>query len=50
MVQVVKREDVVWNRPVFKAPPLNVKPPVAALTSFSASLRKVSASTNKSTR
>ena len=28
LVRVVSREDVLWNRPVFKAPPLNVRPPV----------------------
>lgn len=27
MVRVVSRSDVTWNRPVFKAPPLNVAPP-----------------------
>lgn len=28
LVRVVLREDVLWNRPVFKAPPLQVQPPV----------------------
>ena len=28
LVRIVSREDVLWNRPVFKAPPLNVQPPV----------------------
>ena len=28
LVRVVSREDVMWNRPVFKAPPLIVRPPV----------------------
>ena len=28
LVRVVSREDVMWNRPVFKAPPLAVRPPV----------------------
>jgi hypothetical protein len=28
LVRVVSREDVLWNRPVFKAPPLVVRPPV----------------------
>jgi hypothetical protein len=27
MVHVVSREDVLWNRWVFKAPPLEVTPP-----------------------
>ena len=26
-VRVVSRADVTWNRPVFKAPPLEVVPP-----------------------
>lgn len=25
MIRSVTREDVLWNRPVFKAPPLNPK-------------------------
>jgi hypothetical protein len=28
LVRVITREDVMWNRPVFKAPPLAVQPPV----------------------
>jgi hypothetical protein len=28
-VRVLTREDVMWNRPIFRAPPLNVKPPTA---------------------
>ncbi len=28
MVRVVSREDVQWNRPVFKAPPLAVSTPI----------------------
>ena len=27
IVQMVNREDVLWNRPVFRAPPLQVVPP-----------------------
>ena len=27
IVQMVSREDVLWNRPVFRAPPLKVSPP-----------------------
>lgn len=34
LVRVVSREDVLWNRPVFKAPPLNVKPPVIEAKMF----------------
>ena len=34
LVRVVSREDVLWNRPVFKAPPLNVRPPVIDCKAF----------------
>ncbi len=34
LVRVVSREDVLWNRPVFKAPPLVVRPPVVDETAF----------------
>ena len=27
IVQFVTREDVLWNRPIFRAPPLQVAPP-----------------------
>jgi hypothetical protein len=27
MVSVVSRSDVTWNRPIFKAPPLEIVPP-----------------------
>jgi hypothetical protein len=27
IVQMVNREDAMWNRPVFRAPPLRVEPP-----------------------
>ena len=27
IVQMVTREDMMWNRPVFRAPPLQVAPP-----------------------
>ena len=30
IVRVIKREDVVWNRPTFKAPPLVVVVPSAS--------------------
>jgi len=38
MVRVVSREDVLWNRPVFKAPPLAVQPPVFDATVFASDL------------
>jgi len=35
IVRMVTREDVLWNRPVFKAPPLVVSvPPVEELFGF----------------
>jgi len=27
IIQMVTRDDVLWNRPVFRAPPLQVAPP-----------------------
>jgi len=41
IVRVYTREDVLWNRPVFKAPPLNVViPPVADLSELAFGIRK----------
>jgi len=34
LVRVMSREDVMWNRRVFKAPPLRVRPPVIDATAF----------------
>lgn len=34
LVRVVTREDVTWARPVFKAPPLRVQPPLADVAAF----------------
>lgn len=34
IIQMVMREDVLWNRPVFRAPPLKVKTPVVAPSDF----------------
>jgi hypothetical protein len=34
MVRVVSREDVLWDRPVFKAPPLVVRAPVIDVKTF----------------
>lgn len=36
------REDALWNRPVFKAPPLNIKPQIYDATIFEHDLRRVS--------
>ena len=35
LVRVVSRADVMWNRPVFRAPPLHVRPPVVDERVFS---------------
>lgn len=50
LVQVVRREDVLWSRPIFKAPPLNVKPPVSPLASLPAVSRRASGSSAKTPR
>jgi hypothetical protein len=34
IVQMVTREDMTWNRPIFRAPPLRVEPPVVDATAF----------------
>lgn len=36
LVCIVAREDVQWNRPIFKAPPLEVQPPLADVASLTA--------------
>lgn len=40
IVRVLNREDIHWNRPLFKAPPLNVVPPVADVAELVRSVRK----------
>jgi hypothetical protein len=40
LVRSVKREDVLWNRPVFKAPPLVVRPPLEDIAVFTSDLRR----------
>lgn len=40
IVRVLAREDLTWNRPVFKAPPLNVVPPIADISKLVLSIRK----------
>jgi hypothetical protein len=40
-VRQVNRGDVLWNRPIFKAPPLNVKPPRLDATIFGQDLRRI---------
>jgi hypothetical protein len=41
MVQTIAREDVLWNRPVFKAPPLELHPQAFDATIFAADLRRL---------
>jgi hypothetical protein len=41
LVRVVSREDVLWNRPVFKAPPLVVRAPVIDAKAFGSSAVQV---------
>ncbi|HWA11321.1 MAG TPA: hypothetical protein VG838_17920 [Opitutaceae bacterium] len=50
MVRVVAREDVQWNRKLFKAPPLNVQPNAANLAPFSTNLRRPAPPAAKSAR
>lgn len=40
IVRHMAREDVTWNRPVFKAPPLNVVPPFADISKLVLDIRK----------
>ena len=40
LVRVVSREDVMWNRPIFRAPPLKVQPPVFDATIFASDLNR----------
>jgi hypothetical protein len=37
-IRVVAREDVQWNRPAFKAPPLDVLPPLDDVAALEADL------------
>ena len=40
LVSVVSRGDVMWNRPVFKAPPLNIVAPTFDPKSMAEELRR----------
>jgi len=43
MVRSISREDVMWHLPerhVFKAPPLNVRPPLADVAALAAERRR----------
>ena len=41
MVRTVTREDADWQRPVFKAPPLELHPEAFDVTRFAQDLRKI---------
>jgi hypothetical protein len=41
MVRSVTREDVMWNRPVFKAPPLELNPKVVDARIFAEDLQRI---------
>lgn len=40
IVRVFSRADVLWNRPIFKAPPLNVVIPTADISALAFGIRK----------
>jgi hypothetical protein len=50
MVQTTIREDVLWNRPVFKAPPLRVHPQAFDATIFAADLRRLGPTQRESSK
>jgi hypothetical protein len=41
LVRVLTREEIHWNRPLFKAPPLEIQPPVADVLSFVSDIPKI---------
>ena len=41
MVRYLGREDVLWNRPVFKAPPLMLQPKLFDVTALAEEFRRV---------
>jgi hypothetical protein len=41
MVRSAAREDVLWNRPIFKAPPLELHPQAFDATAFAAEFRQI---------
>jgi hypothetical protein len=40
IVRVYGRDDVVWNRPLFKAPPLNIIPPIRDISELAFGIKK----------
>lgn len=45
-VRTVSRGDAQWNRRIFRAPPLEVPPPVVAITPKSADAKKTAPKTS----
>jgi hypothetical protein len=45
MVRIATREDVQWNRRIFKAPPLQLHPQAFDATKFAQDLRRIGLST-----
>jgi len=41
MVKTVTRQDVLWDRPIFKAPPLDVRPATLDAATLADDLRQV---------
>ena len=41
MVRTIMREDVLWNRPVFKAPPLQLHPQAFDARIFAEDLKRI---------
>jgi hypothetical protein len=41
MVRTVTREDVMWNRPIFKAPPLELRPQTFDARIFAEDLKRI---------
>ena len=41
MVRTMSREDARWNRPVFRAPPLELHPEAFDATRFARDLRRI---------
>jgi len=40
IVRTFTRQDVLWDRPVFKAPPLHIEPPLADLKELALATRR----------
>jgi hypothetical protein len=49
LVRVLTREEIHWNRPLFKAPPLEVQPPIADVMSFVSEIPKIASRLPKAT-